>query len=181
MSENVFNPLVAAETLTGDIRDAVLAEFKHIDKSWAKMTEDEQQRLINRAGDIADRLVIDAVDIIAGQGLPSLPIKVGKIVIEGSECKGSFECYADDEALLRIRHLQGSRAMFVLASPDAYRGEQTSPQPEVVGDLALPKGQPDPNVILETMNKDGHTIPEDMDVRTVAGGKFNRTNGAAAN
>jgi hypothetical protein len=138
-ADNIFDPQVAAETMRGDIRDAVLTEFKQMAKPWQAMTEDEQQRVINRAVDIADDLVRKAVDLIAARGLPALPITVGKITVESSECKGTFECFADDEALLRIRHLQGSRAMFVLASPDAYQGETGKAEPENVGDLAIPK------------------------------------------
>jgi len=134
--------LKAVETLAGDIRDAVLAEFKQMPKPWQQMTEDEQGRAIHRARDIADKLVLGAVDMVAGRGLPSLPIEVGKITIEGASCKGQFECYADDENLLRIRHLQGSRAMFVLASPSAYSGESKPAEPEVVGDLSIPKTGP---------------------------------------
>lgn len=137
-----FNPQIAAETMTSDIRDAILSEFKLTPKPWQHMKEDEQQRLINRAEDIADTLVRRAIDIIAARGLPALPIEVGKITVEGTECKGAFECYADDENLLRIRHLQGSRAMFVLASSSAYSGETKRPEPEVVGDLAMPKVDP---------------------------------------
>lgn len=172
-----FDPQLATETLRGDIRDAVLAEFKHVDKPWQKMTEDEQQRLINRATDIGDRLVRDAVDLIAARDLPSLPIEVGKITVEGSECKGTFECYADDENLLRIRHLQGSRAMFVLASPSAYQGEQAPAVPENVGSLAIPS--PDAKAVLDAMEQDGHTRDDSLDVRTAAGGKLNRANGRA--
>jgi hypothetical protein len=131
---------LATTTLRGDIRDKILSEFKAIPKSWQTSTEDEQSRLINRARDIADTLVRRAIDIIAAKGLPSLPITVGKMTIEKSECKGTFECYADDESLLRIRHLQGARAMFVLASPDAFNGEQKKPETDNVGDLAMPKG-----------------------------------------
>lgn len=130
---------LATDTLRGDIRDEILREFKSIPKSWQTSTEDEQSRLINRARDLADDLVRQAIDIIAGKGLPSLPILVGKIVVEKSACKGVFECHADDENLLRIRHLQGSRAMFVLASPDAFNGEQTNPKTEVIGDLSIPE------------------------------------------
>lgn len=132
---------LATTTLRGDIRDKILSEFKSIPKSWQTSTEDEQSRLINRANDVAGTIVRRAIDIIAAKGLPALPITVGKMTIEKSECKGSFECYADDESLLRIRHLQGSRAMFVLASPDAFNGEQKKPEPENVGDLAMPKGE----------------------------------------
>lgn len=130
---------LATTTLRGDIRDKILSEFKAIPKSWQTSSEDEQSRLINRAKDIADTLVRRAIDIIAAKGLPALPITVGKMTIDNSECKGSFECYADDESLLRIRHLQGSRAMFVLASPDAFNGEQKEAETTNVGDLAMPK------------------------------------------
>lgn len=127
------------ETLRGDVRDEILREFKHLPKAWQAMNEAEQQRCIDRAFGIADALVRKAVDLIASRGMPALPIEVGKITIDGAACKGAFECYADDDNLLRIRHLQGSRAMFVLASPSAFQGEQSKPETEVVGDLAMPK------------------------------------------
>lgn len=131
---------LATNTLRGDIRDKILSEFKAIPKSWSTSTEDEQDRLIRRANDVAGDLVRRAIDIIAAKGLPALAITVGKMTIDNSECKGTFECYADDESLLRIRHLQGSRAMFVLASPDAFNGEQKEAKTSNVGDLAMPKG-----------------------------------------
>lgn len=127
------------ESLRGDIRDRILTEFKHIPNVWPKMAESEQERLISRAQDIAGELVRKAVDLVAERGLPALPIEVGKITIDGGACKGTFECYADDENLLRIRHLQGKRAMFVLASPDAFNGEKKPAEADVVGDLSMPK------------------------------------------
>ncbi len=139
MAENEETTVIDSETLRGDIRDELLREFKHMPKSWQTMNEDEQQRCIDRASDIADSLVRKAVDLVASRGLPALPIEVGKITIDGAACKGAFECYADDDNLLRIRHLQGSRAMFVLASPSAFQGEKSKPETEVVGDLAMPK------------------------------------------
>lgn len=130
---------LTTDTLRGDIRDKILSEFKSIPKSWASSSEGEQERLIRRAEDIAGTLVRSAIDIVAAKGLPSLPIKVGKLTIDSSECKGTFECYAGDDELLRIRHLQGARAMFVLASPDAFNGEQQTPKTEVIGDLSIPR------------------------------------------
>jgi hypothetical protein len=128
------------ETLRGDVRDVVLSEFKLMAKPWQAMNEEEQDRVIRRAEDIADRLVRDAVDLIAARGLPAIPIEIGKMTMDGAEIEGKFKCYADDETLLRARHLQNSRAMFVLASPDAFNGEQKSAETEVVGDLGIPKG-----------------------------------------
>jgi len=162
-------PMLNTDTLRGDVRDQLLAEFKHLPKPWQAMNEEEQDRLIRRASDIADQLVRSAVDLIAARGLPALPIEVGKITVDAAACKGTFECYADDENLLRIRHLQGSRAMFVLASPSAFNGEQSTPEPEVVGDLAMPKERTDEEA-LENVGRgsdDGLDIPENLR-RTVA-------------
>jgi hypothetical protein len=156
----VSTSTIEDKTLRGDIRDMILVEFKHIDGPWSKANEDEQQRRINRSADIADQLVRQAIDLIAARGLPALPIEVGKITVEGAACKGTFECYADDENLLRIRHLQGSRAMFVLASPSAYQGEKAPQLPENVGSLAMP-ASPDAGGILAAMDEDGHTRDDD--------------------
>jgi hypothetical protein len=146
--------LVNSETLRGDIRDRILTEFKHVPNVWPKLAESEQERLISRAYDIANEVVRRAVDLVAERGLPALPIEVGKITIDGGACKGTFECYADDENLLRIRHLQGSRAMFVLASPDAFNGEAKPAETENVGDLAMPKeGERADEALLEQVGQ----------------------------
>lgn len=128
------------DTLRGDIRDAVLSEFKLMPKPWQAMNEDEQDRVIRRAQDIADNVVRSAVDLVAARGLPAIPIEVGKMTMDGAEIEGKFKCYADDETLLRARHLQNSRAMFVLASPAAFNGEEKPAETEVVGELGMPKG-----------------------------------------
>lgn len=157
-------PALNTDTLRGDVRDQVLTEFKHQQKPWQAMNEEEQDRLIRRAADIADCLVRQAVDLIAARGLPALPIEVGKITVDAAACKGTFECYVDDEALLRIRHLQGSRAMFVLASPSAFNGEQSTPEPEVVGDLGMPKERADEDALdhVGRGGGDGLDIPENL-------------------
>lgn len=141
MSEQEKTIELATDTLRGDIRDAVLSEFKTIPNVWPKLGEGDQERLIRRAEDVANTLVRRAIDIVAEKGLPALAIEVGKIEVDGSTCKGKFECYADDEALIRMRHLQGARAIFVLASPDRFNGEQKPAETENVGDLAMPKGE----------------------------------------
>lgn len=134
-------PTFTTDTLRGDIRDAVLSEFKLMPKPWQQMNEDEQERMITRATDIAQKVVAGAVDLIAARGLPAMPISVAKFTVDGSEIKGTYTAFADDENLLRIRHLAEQRAMFVMASPDAYFGERKPAETEVVGDLAMPKGE----------------------------------------
>lgn len=130
------------ETLRGDIRDAVLAEFKLMPKPWQQMNEAEQERIIARASDIADKLVGGTIDIVAARGLPSLAISVAKFTVDGNEIKGTYTAYAADENLLRIRHLADRRAIFVLADPADYEGEKKPAESDVVGDLAIPKSGP---------------------------------------
>jgi hypothetical protein len=104
------------------------------------MNEKEQERIITRATDIAQSVVIASVDLVAARGLASLPISVAKFTVDGSELKGTYTAYASDENLLRIRHLAERRAMFVMADPAEYEGERAPAETEVVGDLAIPKG-----------------------------------------
>lgn len=141
-AQEASEPAFATETLRGDIRDMVLSEFKLLPKPWQQMTEDEQERLITRATDIAATVVSGAVDLIAARGLPAMPISVAKFTVDGSELKGTYTAFADDENLLRIRHLAERRAMFVMASPEDYLGERKPAETEVVGDLAMPKTGP---------------------------------------
>lgn len=126
-------------TLRGDVRDLVLREFKTMQKAWPQMTESEQSRLIQRASDIAGTVVRRCVDLVAEDGLPSLPVTVGKLTLEGGAIKGTYECFADDENLLSIRRLQSKRAMFVLADPDEYFGQRGKAEPDNVGDLGIPR------------------------------------------
>lgn len=133
---------IQAETLKGDIRDSILTEFKHTAKPWQQMTEDEQQRMIDRSVDISHTVIQRSINIIAERGLPSMTITVGKFTVDAGELKGTFEAYASDENLLRVRHLAEQRAIFVLASPEAYQGEKAPAETENVGELALPKTGP---------------------------------------
>lgn len=157
-------PSIDTDTLRGDIRDAVLTELKQAEKSWRLMNEDEQERVITRAADIADTLVRRAVDLVAARGLDCLAITVGKFQVDAGSIKGTFEAYADDNSLLAIRHLADKRAMFVLADPQAYFGEKKPAEPEVIGDLAMPK-QPDLDVVQEAMRdkaRDALEIPQEL-------------------
>jgi hypothetical protein len=135
-------PQFNTETLRGDIRDMVLSEFKLLPKPWQQMNEEEQERLINRADDVAAKLVNTAVDLIAARELPALAITVAKFTVDGSQIKGTYTCNADDGALLLIRDLSDKRAIFVLADPASYAGEKAPAETEVVGDLAMPKTGP---------------------------------------
>lgn len=150
-------------TLRGDIRDAVLAEFKHLPKPWQQMNEEEQQRVITRAEDIAGELVRNAVDLVAARGLPSLAITVGKFTCEATELKGTFQAYPTDAHLLMVRNLCDRRAIFVLADPEQFMDEKAPAEPENVGTLAIPTmgpGAPSDPDALETVGRGPNAKPK---------------------
>lgn len=134
--------MVNADTLTGDLRDALLTHMRAMETPWSKLSEAKQAEKIEAVTKMAESLVQEAVDAIAARGLPSLVIEVGKFTVDGAEMKGAFTCFASDENLLRIRHLSNARAVFVLASPDAFYGERSAAEtdrdePELpIGDAA---------------------------------------------
>lgn len=63
---------LAAETLRGDLRDALLSWFKAQPKAWPYMTEREQRDLANAADRATERMVREACGIIAAAERPCI-------------------------------------------------------------------------------------------------------------
>lgn len=122
MSEDKIE--LASETMTGDIRDFLLSHLRDMQKPWAQMSQAEQKAKVELAEKAAENLVKNALETVAGRGLPFMVITVGKFTCDGAEMKGTYSAYASDENLLRARHLSERRALFVLADPDLYFGER---------------------------------------------------------
>lgn len=127
-------------TLSGDVRDEILREFKTIPNIWAKLDEDGQQRLIDRAEHIALMIVDTAVDIVASRGIEFFKVTLGKIEIDkGITCK--FTLPATEEAIGAIFKRRGDTVILVARDPHQFLGERERAKPDVVGTLAMPHGQ----------------------------------------
>lgn len=133
-------PQLETATLLGDVRDALLAEFKAIDRPWEKMTEDQQDRLIHRAQDVADSLVRRTVNIVAEQGFANLAVTINKFTVkDGVKIEvGAAETVENITQLA----MHGGAAVLVLASMSAFDREKAPAEADNVGDLAIPKTGP---------------------------------------
>lgn len=126
------------ETLRGDIRDLILAEFKGMPKPWEKMAEHEQERMIHRASDIAGRLVRDGLDIVASRGFDHYAVELGEFTI-GEGIKGKFQAAFDPELVGSLCSRRSSTIMLIALDAKDFAGEREKAKPDNVGDLAMPK------------------------------------------
>ena len=132
-------PEFVAETLRGDVRDAVLREFKAMEKPWAQMNEKEQERLIHRAVDIAHSLTNSAIRVAAHRGFAYLVAGVKQFTVT-DEIKTVVTCSATVENITKLAKHAGEMVC-VLISPTVFFGEREKATPDVVGELKLPKGK----------------------------------------
>lgn len=132
-------PEFVAETLSGDIRDAVLREFKALEKPWQQMNEKEQERVIHRARDIGENLTRQAIRAVAERGFQHLIVAVKQFTVT-DEIKTQVVCAATVDNITKLAAHSGE-GVFVLVSPKLYFGEREKATPDVVGDLKLPRGK----------------------------------------
>ena len=73
----VFIPRLSdARTLAGDLRDAILARQRALQKPFSKLSEAEQRVEAETVGALAAGLVEEAVALIAGRGAPTISARV---------------------------------------------------------------------------------------------------------
>lgn len=118
----------AADTLTGDIRDAILDWRKTMGKPWAACNEDEQSDEIHRARDLAENLVRKACAIIASGGKKAIMGTVIKITV-----KDKIQAWLDfskaDEQRHDLMDAQGMLISLVLADAEPFKGERAPAEP----------------------------------------------------
>lgn len=148
---------LATATLHSDIRDALLAEFKAIDKPWQKMKENEQSRLIHRADDIASSVVLGAVAVVASKGFSSVAASIDQFTRKDG-LKIVVKAAATVEHITKLAEHGMNSVVLVLAEPAKFMGESKPIETENVGDLAMPKtgpGAPSDPAAMEQIGR-GH-------------------------
>lgn len=156
------NVQLEAATLLGDVRDALLAEFKAIDKPWSKMTEDEQGRLILRADDIAGDLVHGAVGCVAHHGFSHVGASLEQFTRKDG-LKITLKSAATVDHITKLAEHGMNSVVLVFAEPAKFMGERKPAEPDNVGDLAIPKmgqGAPSDPDALETVGRGKNAKPK---------------------
>lgn len=129
------------QTLLADVRDAILSEFKAVDKPWEKQNEKEQGRLIQRAEYVAGRLIADAVAIVADRGFSSMPAAIDQFTRKDG-IKITLKASATVEHITQLAEHGMNAVVLVLAEPSKFMGKAKPTEPDNVGDLAMPKTGP---------------------------------------
>lgn len=119
---------LAAETLTGDIRDFLLDRVKTMGKPFVAMTEDEQSDQIHAAKEAAESLVRKAVEIIASGGKKSMIGKLIKISVKDN-IQVQINFNKEDEQRHDLIDAAGMSVSVVLADAAPYVGERAPAEP----------------------------------------------------
>lgn len=146
---------LATSSLRGDIRDQILRVVRELPNAWQKMTGDGQQDVIDRIDTLADRLVTDTVDIIASHGCDHVFVTLGKISINDGEIDCKFRAPATHDAVTALYTRQGRSVVLIARDADNYKGERARAEPDNVGELAIPRGELQPQMPLTPPNQDG--------------------------
>jgi hypothetical protein len=150
---------MAARTLRGDIRDALLTEFKATPVAWSFMTEAEQERVIHRCTDIAESIVNRAITIAASETVPHVAADVSQFTVkDGLKVQLAAAGTVDNINALAVHR---GAAVLVLIDPRKYMGQRKAAKPEVVGSLRMPMAPESPGVHGDELpgEGDGLDIP----------------------
>jgi hypothetical protein len=122
------------KTLRGDVQDKILDEVARRMPCWTKMSEHEQQTIINASARIASEVVREAVKIVAHRDFPHMIVGLGKWTVKEGiklEVTGSDSV----EEITKLATNGGKQAILVFASVSAFMGSRAEPQAD--------KDQPD--------------------------------------
>lgn len=123
-----------AETLSGDIRDALLTHVRSIKVPWAMLAEDEQAEKIAAITSMAEHAVRIAAGKIAHQGFEHVIVTTGKWTVKDG-IKLEVNSAASLENINALAQHGAGAAILVLVDAAQFFGERAPAKPD--------KDQPD--------------------------------------
>lgn len=112
---------IAAETMHGDLMAVVIDEVKALPDVWQKLSEDEQDQVIDRVKTRTRDAIEDCVRIIATQGFVRLRAAVESVTVKDG-IKAVLKVGQYDPHRHELVDATGSNAVIVLADLDAFLG-----------------------------------------------------------
>jgi hypothetical protein len=123
LEPEVLIEMAEAESLSGDIRDALLTHVRTIKVPWAMLAEDEQQAAIDAIEKTAQFAVRQIAALMARRGLPHIIASVGKWTVKDG-IKLELEASSLVENITALAEHGNSAAVLVLSEPSMYIGER---------------------------------------------------------
>lgn len=186
MSDNETIPgyNVAADTLTGDLRDALLTHIRTMETPWSKLSERDQQDKIYAVEAMAGDLVRGALQVISTRGFDAVHVQLGKFVVDKG-VKIEAQASASVDNITKLADHGKGHGVLVLAEASDFFGESQAAKPDPDepelpvgegGDNPEPAEQPDgdfeqpcqPEVVDQDMSQAVNTgempdAPADLD------------------
>lgn len=130
-----------AETLSGDIRDALLTHVRSIKIPWAMLAEDEQQTAIDAIQRTAEHCVRQACAIMMRGGAPSVPVRINQWRVKAGDLKVELSVTSLVDNLIALAEHGSRTAVLVLVDHAEFIGERApakadKDQPDMLGDQA---------------------------------------------
>jgi hypothetical protein len=116
---------LAADTLTGDIRDFILDRLRYEQdkRPWNARGEDEQRRTVQVVEEAVRKHVTAAIEIIAAGGRRTVSAVLSQVLVKDG-LKGVIELSRFDDRRHQLIDSVGSRVLIVVADPTDYEGER---------------------------------------------------------
>lgn len=120
---------VAAETMLGDLMKLCIDEVKAAPDVWQKLSEAEQQNIIDRVRERVRNAVEESVRIIATQGYARIRGTLESVTIKDG-IKAVLTLPQFDPARHELVDAQGTRVYIVVADVEAFSGGGSDVKPE---------------------------------------------------
>jgi hypothetical protein len=126
--------------MVGSLRDCVLDLFKHRQKPWQQMAEQEQREAADRIEFVCREAVAEAVAMIAKRGFDTIPAQLKTFQVDG-KMKLVLEAVPLDEVLVAANKARGKTVQIIVADPRDFGGADPAKvdkdEPELPIDGAL--------------------------------------------
>ncbi len=127
------------DTLSGDVRDAMLMRIRDMKRPWSMLTEEEQLDVANGLDQAAKDLVRKSVRVLSGWDFPRAVVKLQDVKIIGGDkarIDGKIECHNIAENRDVLGEHVGENMILIAVGSTNFMGEQAPPdidpdQPEL--------------------------------------------------
>lgn len=136
MSEQTVEEL-AAETLSGDLRDVMLTHIRSMGDPWSKMSEKAQSDKIYAISNACETMIRRAVAIIAARDIEKVFCRIAKFTVKDG-IKAELTAVQTVENIELIAQNLNQPGILVFASPEEFLGQR-----------AAAKADPDQPALIE--------------------------------
>lgn len=114
---------MAADTLRGDVRDAMLSWFKATPKPWSQMGEQEQRNFAETTDRVARNLIKQACQIIAAAERPCIVAKLVEYK-EKDGVEAKLKLASTGEVVASLHEACGKEVLIVTSGAEEFEGEE---------------------------------------------------------